>query len=151
MDIIKYLKEAIKVEFHVSDLYLLFANQFEEDYKFWWKIANEELNHAALLKTGIEFAKLNEFPDEIILGDINDLINLNKKFIKFTKKVKKNPSRQLCFEIALEIENSAGESHYQETMSNHSDNKIIKIFQHLNHDDIDHYNRIKDYYSKNII
>ena len=150
MDIIKYLEESVKLEYNVSELYIIFAEQFTEDYNFWWKIANEELNHASLLKTAIEFAKMNDFKDILIVGDIDDLIKMNNNFDNIIKDFLINPSRVKCFDIALEIENSAGESHYQETMSIHSDNEIVKIFQKLNQEDIDHYNRINKYKNNEI-
>jgi len=151
MNIHLYLEEAIRLELNVADLYSLFAQQFEEDYNFWWKLSNEEMNHASILKTGIEFSKLNKIPQEIIPDNIDGLISLNEKFPSIIDDCQKNPNRQKCFEVALEIESSAGESHYQEIMIKHTDNDIVKIFQKLNKDDIDHYNRIKEYYSKNLL
>jgi rubrerythrin len=49
------------------------------------------------------------------------------------------------------VENSAGESHYQEIMDVKSDNKVIQILQQLNREDDNHYNRIKKYYGDNIL
>jgi len=147
MEVIKYLEEAVKIEINASKLYFMFADHYKEDFNFWWEIANEELNHAALLKTTIEFAELNDLPEEIILNDIQELINLNLEFDKIIESFKSNPSRQSCFEIALIIESSVGESHYQEIMSGHTDNEVIKIFQHLNREDVNHFERITDYYN----
>ena len=151
MNIIKYLEEAIKLEFNASRLYLVFANYFEEDYNFWWKLSNEEMNHAALLKTGIEFAKINVIPDKFIPENVDDIIKLNNMFDDIIKEFEKNPNRQRCFEIALEIESSAEESHYQKIMDDNSGDKIIEIFKHLNKEDSNHYDRIKKYYSENIL
>ncbi len=47
----------------------------------------------------------------------------------------------------MNIEATACESHYQNIMTNESDeNKILDIIKKLNKEDIDHYNRIKKYY-----
>lgn len=151
MDVIKYLEEAIKIELNTAKLYFVFSDYFKEDYDFWWTIANEELNHAALLKTSIEYVKLNNLPEEVILNNIGEMIDLNKKIDEVIELFKSNPSRQTSFEIALNIETSAGESHFQELMSTHTDNEIIKLFQYLNREDINHYDRIKSYYGKHIL
>ena len=147
MEIIEYLYELIELEQNAGRLYLMFTNYIQEDYHFWWVLANEEMNHAALLKTGVEFAKLGEFPN-ISTDEINEVKKLNSQFDSIIEEFKKNPNRLKSFEIALEIESSAGESHYQEFMDTKSDNKIVKILQELNREDNNHYNRIKDYYSE---
>jgi len=151
MDVIKYLEESIKIELNTAKLYFVFSDYFKEDYDFWWTIANEELNHAALLKATIKFAEINDLPEGMILDNIGEMIDLNKKIDEVIETFKSNPSRQASFEIALNIETSAGESHYQELMSKHTDNEIIKLFQYLNREDINHYDRIKGYYSKHIL
>jgi len=150
MDILDYIYALIELEQNASRLYLTFCNLIQEDYEFWWKLANEEMNHAALLKTGLEFAKLGELPN-ISTNDINDVKELNKQFDDIIEEFKKNPNRHRSFEIALEIESSAGESHYQEFMDTKSDNLIVQILQKLNKEDDNHYNRIKDYYGKSIL
>ena len=48
-------------------------------------------------------------------------------------------------EIAYEIENSAGEVHYQNYMSEDIDDDLRSIFKRLNRADIDHAKRIKEY------
>jgi len=149
MDIIEHLTTLIELELNASRLYLTFCNLIEEDYHFWWRLSNEEMNHAALLKTAIEFAKLNDLP-YIITENINEVKELNNQFDNIIEDFKKNPNRQKAFEIALEIESSAGESHYQEFMDINSDNKIVQILQQLNKEDEHHFDRIKKYYGENI-
>jgi hypothetical protein len=48
VSIFDYLKEAILLEINASKLYFIFANKYKEDWDFWWKLSNEELNHAAI-------------------------------------------------------------------------------------------------------
>ena len=147
---IEYISALIELEQNASRLYLTFSSLIQEDYNFWWRLANEEMNHAALLKTSIEFAKLNELP-HITTDDLDEVKKLNKQFDGIIEDFRKNPNRQRSFEIALEIENSAGESHYQEFMDVKSDNKVVQILQQLNKEDDNHYNRIKKYYGDNIL
>lgn len=149
MDVIDYLTALIELEENAAELYLLFSSMIEEDHDFWWKLANEEMNHSALLKTGIEFARLNELP-HISIDDIEEIKEINKEFDSIIGEFKENPSREKAFQISLEIESSAGESHYQEIMDVKTDNKIIQILQELNREDEKHYDRIKEYYGKNI-
>ena len=150
MELIDYLTALIELEENVAELYMLFYSLIKEEYEFWWILANEEMNHAALLKTCIEFAKLNKLP-HITTDNLEDVKKLNKQFDGIMEDFKKNPNRQSAFEIALEIESSAGESHYQEFMNTKSDNKVVQILQQLNKEDDNHYNRIKTYYSENVL
>jgi ferritin len=53
--------------------------------------------------------------------------------------------------VALKMEMSAGELHFQHTMSRPADSKVLKLFQTLNQDDKDHAKRIRDYMKENQI
>jgi len=150
MNITDYLIALIELEENASRLYLTFSSLIKEDYNFWWGLSNEELNHSAILKTGIQFAKINKLP-HITTENLEDVRKLNKQFDGIIEDFEKNPNRQKAFEIALEIESSAGESHYQEFMDTQSDDKVVQILQKLNKEDDDHYNRIKKYYGENIL
>ena len=62
-DLLKTAEEAIQLEQNVSNLYLIFQQEFPEDAQFWWTLVQEESNHAALIKSGIRyFMPLNKFP-----------------------------------------------------------------------------------------
>ena len=146
--ITEYLDQAVELELNMSRLYMLLAQTYEEDYSLWWTLSNEEVNHASLLRSGIEFAKVDKFPYELVLNNINDIRRLNEKFDSIIESVTDGKSREAAFTTALELESSAEESHFQEVMAGHSDNEIIKIFKRLNEDDINHYDRIKEYYDE---
>jgi len=45
------IEKAIQLELNVAELYIRFHKLFPSDASFWWKLAIEEKNHAALLKT----------------------------------------------------------------------------------------------------
>ena len=47
--------------------------------------------------------------------------------------------------LALRLEDSAGESHFQLVMENEADTPAAKLFQKLNEDDKDHSRRIRMY------
>jgi len=149
--IIDYLEEGVKNELNVSELYATFYYLCPEDYQFWWDLSMEEVNHASLLKSGIEFCKVGYFPIEISDNDIEEIIELNDRLPNIIEEFKNNPSRKKAFEIAIELENSVGEIHYQKLMDSSNDDKLSKIFKKLNKDDKNHEERIRKYMIENNI
>jgi len=139
--------ESVKLEHHVADLYFLFHELFLEDKAIWWQLALEERNHAALIRSGKEFFKpLGKFPHELLAPVLQHLKDTNSRLSSQIKKLKEtSPSREEAFKIALEIENSAGELHYQKFMDRKVNSKLQDIFQQLNKDDKDHAKRISSY------
>lgn len=149
-NVLEYLSQSIDLELNASKLYSLFASLNPEDSIFWNKISFEEVNHASLLRSGIEFYKLNMFPVNILSNDIEELKAVNNEFDKIMSDYIKNPSRKKAFQIAIDLETSAGESHFQDFMSDENENsQISKIFKKLNHDDVDHLNRLIEYMEEN--
>jgi hypothetical protein len=47
--------------------------------------------------------------------------------------------------LAIELEETAGEFHYQQIMESKVNSKAIQLVQKLNRDDIDHKQRIENY------
>ncbi|MFC1551601.1 rubrerythrin family protein [Candidatus Latescibacterota bacterium] len=148
---IKHLKqtidESINLELNISELYLIFNHAFQEDAYFWWELSEEELNHAELIRKA---GRIDILPDgilsELLHSILQDLIDDNIEVISFINKYKlKAPSREEAFSVALEIEKSASEKHFQKFMANYSDNVLFQLFQKLNKDDKDHYDRIHSY------
>jgi hypothetical protein len=152
MNILVYLEEAIHSELNVSDLYRVFSKHSPEDNDFWSRLCEEELSHASLLKAAIQFYQLVDIPFEVSDEDIKVLIDFNKGFESITKEFEKNPSRKYAFDIALQLENSVGEAHYQKFMTSEDKTDYLsKILKKLNKDDINHEARIRDYMLKNNI
>ncbi len=141
------LDEAIQLELNVAELYLLFSHQFPEDTDFWWKLALEEKNHAALLRSGQQyFIDVNLFPKEIIPCKLELLLRTNQKVKDLISKFQETPpSWESALQLALEIEQSAGELHFQAAMEIEPSSKALKLFQYLNQDDKDHAQRIQNY------
>ncbi len=145
------IDESIKVEQNVSDLYLLFHRLFPQDEDFWWRLLLEEKNHAALIKSIKNTSEqLGRLPHSLFASSLKDLKATNSKIISIIKKYElKSPSRDEAFNIAFELEQSAGELHYQEFMVENLSIEINKIFKDLNADDKDHANRIRSYMERN--
>ena len=145
-DVLALLEEAISLELNVSRLYKKFFD-CDEDSEFWWRLMLEEKNHAALLKTGKDYF-LKMLPSEILPESLNELVEANKT-IKELIDSKDTPSRAEKFKIALKLEESAGEIHFQNAMQKETSEKVLSLFQKLNEDDKDHAERIRQYMDEN--
>ena len=147
------IEESINLELNVAELYLLFNNLFPEDEDFWWELSMEEKNHAALLRSGKEsFLPVDKFPLDLIENRLQVLVDANSEISSLIKKYEVNPpSRAEAFRAAFNIENSAGEIHFERFMNKKAELKIDHIFQQLNKDDKDHANRINSYMKRKSI
>ena len=141
------IDESIRLELNIADIYMVFYNTFPEDSDFWWKMTSEEKSHANLIKSGRD-TFLDQFPPKLLAPSLQKLCNTNKKLISLLKEYKeKPPSRETAFNIALNIEQSTGELHFQLAMEKSFTSSIMKIFQELNNGYKDHANRIRTYMS----
>ncbi len=143
------IDESIKLELNIADIYMVFYNTFFEDSDFWWKMTLEEKSHANLIKSGRD-TFFGKFPPKLLAPSLQKLNNTNDKLISLLKEYKeKPPSRETAFNIALDIEQSTGEIHFQLAMEKSLTSSIMKIFQELNNDYKDHANRIRTYMRDN--
>ena len=143
---------SIELELVVAELYLHFHKTYPEDSVFWWQMSIEEKSHAALLRSGKDsFIPLNKFPDELLSNSLSDLKKSVKSIREKLEDIKNNPiSREEAFELAIKIEQTSGEHHYQEFMVNTQDESVINMFQKLNGADKDHSERLKSYMKDNV-
>lgn len=141
------IEEAIRLELNVSELYLVFHESFKDDSSFWWTLAIEEKNHAALLKNlEIFTSHLSELPSNTSRISITDLQETNFQLEKLIPQYRNAPPlREEAFKLAYSLEISAGESHFQEFADDESDSQLAKIFKRLNQSDVDHGKRIREY------
>ena len=151
-NLIKLAEEAMRLEYNVSKLYMIFRDAYPEDTAFWWQLVIEESNHAALIKSGRDyFMPVMDFPDGIFPA-MEDMREANKELESLLEKYEADPpSREIAFNVALKTEMSAGELHFQQTMTKSADSKILELFQKLNQDDKDHAKRIRAYMEENQI
>jgi hypothetical protein len=145
VNIIHYLDEAISLEFKISELYHLFSNAFIDDREFWWQLEIEEKNHAALLKSGKKFYEFGKFPNEIFPEKLELLQESVSKVVSILESFNSAWTRKQAIETAIDIENSAGEIHFQNFMHSSEQSAIADIFKKLNRNDIDHSQRINEY------
>ena len=137
------LEEAIKLELNVADLYLFYSINFKEDREFWLQMAQEEKEHASVLRISKELVQFGPYLNDLISDNLDELKVVNKNIINTIENFKKTlPSRKDAYKYAIELENSAYELHYQELMTTKSDSKVIEALKRLNADDKDHAERI---------
>jgi len=147
-NIVKYINTAIELELEMSELYRVFSQHIREDVNFWYRLEIEEKNHAALLKTAREFVKFNKMPDGLLPDNPEILEETNRRIKEAKESFLKAPARELAFSIAYELENAAGEVHFQHFMEKQTDDRLVKIFHELNQADKDHAMRIHSYWKK---
>lgn len=149
------VKESIDIELTVAEIYLIFYHEFPEDACFWWQIALEEKNHAALIRSLLDMSEqLDIPPGEMFSTSVSELRETNAMLSSIVDEYReKLPDRTGAFNTALGIEDSAGELHYQEFMAGDEDRhpQISKIFRRLNKEDKDHAVRIRNYMEKHEI
>lgn len=146
------IDEAIRMELNIGELYLLFYSQRKDDSQFWWTLAIEEENHAALLKTVKQMEHMNvDIPLEFLPAKLEELEKSNQEVLSAYDEFKTHPDRTRAFQFAFRIENSAGELHYNTFMVNASDSSVAGVFKKLNGMDVDHAARIREYMLKNRI
>lgn len=146
-----FLKESIDLELNIGDLYQQFSARFPGDYDFWWKLSIEEMNHAALIESiNDNFLTEAILQSESIEKQAIELSAMNgfiqKQILRFKME---SPTRADAFQLAFEIENSIGESHFELFMTSNPNSEVGKIMQKLNGDDINHANRMAKYMNDN--
>ncbi len=151
-EIIKeFIAESVALELNIGDLYQQFSAKFQQDADFWWKLSIEELNHAALIESINDiFLTDNLLSAGSIERQMSELKKMNlslKNQIDYFKH--HSPSRLQAFEIAFEIENSIGESHFELLMTVQPNSTVLKIMQKLNGDDVNHARRMVKYMKEN--
>ena len=147
-DLQQLIEEATRMEIDVAKIYLGFHHRFHEDADFWWKLAIEEEDHAALLLSGKQyFLDVGMFPPELVDNSLATLKNLNRELECIIRYEEESPlSRVAAFNLAIKLEESAGEVHFQHAMhETEHPSEALKLFQSLNEADVDHADRIRNY------
>lgn len=145
--------ESIRLELNASRLYQIFYNLFPVDSQFWWKMMIEEKGHAALLETGKDdFFPMGKFPVSILAESLSEVEEANSSIEKLIEEFeKKPPSREEAFKAAHDLENAAGEVHFQRFVDGKSPTKMESVFQKLIREDKNHELKLEEYMRKNNI
>jgi ferritin len=145
------LDESIQLELNLAKLYTLFNDQFTDDEEFWWQLSMEERSHAALLQQEKKQPQpLQFFPENLLSKDLEALKANNAFISEQTERLSASPcSREEALSLALKIEMSAGEAHFQEFMESETGSLTADIFKQLASEDQNHARRIRDYMKDN--
>ncbi len=145
------LDESIQLELNLAKLYTLFNDRFAEDEDFWWQLSMEERSHAVLLQQEKKQPQpLAFFPENLLSRDIEALKANNGVILTEIERFASNPgSREDALNLALKIEMSAGESHFQEFMESETGSLTAELFKQLASEDQNHAHRIRDYMKEN--
>ncbi len=140
------IEESIALEKNAAALYKIFSESLPEDSDFWWQLHLEEKSHATLIRAAKDsFSRRGKFPFELVANSIDELKASNQRIQAMVGKFLANPpSRREALEVAIELENEAGESHYNQFMEKEALNPVEGVFQQLNRDDKDHEKRIRE-------
>lgn len=143
----QFIDEAIELELNAAAIYAIFSKAIPEDANFWAGLAWEERSHASILKTGKDvLVPRDQFPVAILPDFVQLLVETNRWLRSLMEEFSQaGPDRQTAFGIALKIEESAGEQHFQRVMAAPTDSKIITILQELCEEDLHHMDRIRAY------
>ena len=143
----RIVDESIQLELNIAKLYISFHETFPEHGDFWWALHIEENNHAALIRSVKEhFVPSGQFPSDLLSSKLNELKETNSKIALLIKRYEHQPPTEAeTFNVALELEESAGEIHFQKFMDKEEDSILYKIFQKLNRDDKNHALRLRSY------
>lgn len=147
-NLLDLIDEAIALEMTIGKLYSLFSRKCDEDKGFWLQLETEEYNHASLLKAAKEFVAYSKFPSGLIPQTTDQIkqsvMQINQNYQQFDE----NPDRLTAFSMGYEMENIAGEMHYQQFMESADNDELRNLFKKLNRFDNDHSKRILAYWTK---
>jgi len=139
----------IDFESAISEIYMEFSRMFPDDKEFWWRIALEEKNHAAIIQSGRDvFNAMGLFPAELTSLSIDYLkqaLAEKEALLSDVKEQPQNLSRKKAVALAIKIEERDIENIFQELMKVHPELKSIKVFQTLNKETCDHAVRLLRY------
>lgn len=138
--IFELIDYAVKVEKLVSDMYLLFSELFEINRDFWWKMGQEEMNHASIIESAKIFLRANILPYDALFDDLDSMKNtISQLETQLAKWHENTPDENECVKFALELEKSGQEFYFDSIVHHHkANNKIHEIFQKLSKDEESH-------------
>ena len=150
----RIIQESVRLELNVAELYKVFNSLFTEDAYFWWTLFEEEENHAALIEHAAKIRSMSDdILSEMLAPSLEKLKETNLNILALAAEYcSKPPDRVTAFNVALKVELSAGELHFQKFMNRQNeDDIIVQLFQRLNKDDKDHASRLLEYMSEHDI
>jgi rubrerythrin len=146
----RLFEEAIQLETNTADLYTIFSYSHKEHADLWSQLSQEEKGHAALIKNAVERCDISELlSSETISASLKKLERCNHHIAALIKQFRVDPPTPGdAFNIALDLEHTAGEIHYQKFMDIGDDSILDKVFQKLDQEDEAHSAQLRAYMTK---
>ncbi len=146
MDKYFIVEALINLEICVAGLYRQFSGLFEEDQAFWQRLAAEEEAHAQILRNNrtiiLEHLRL---PASRLKGLVSSFELIAKRIVELSQEYQKEkPDKSEAYVAAIQLEQSAGEIHFQEITSCLKDTQVKCMFEKFNQADQDHTRRIRN-------
>ena len=150
-DVYGVILKLTKIEENTGKLYGLFSKMHPSDFAFWTQLANEEKNHAHLLKINRDYIASSPILYKYLLAtSVETLQNINEKIEEIIASCEmRKLARMDCLMIGLQIEQSAGELNYQQTMASENDDIVLQVMKLLSTEDHNHAKQITQYMQAN--
>lgn len=145
--ITELFEESIRLERLAAALYLNYARIFSEHNDFWRELSHEEENHAAIIRSGMEYLyKFELFPLNALAKDV-ELIKCSCRKIEQEIDHLNNspPDLKSACKFAISIETGAGESHFQVAIDSEEGSRALSVFKKMANSDRDHAKRIRKF------
>ena len=147
------IEQAIQLETNIATLYTIFSNAHKQHAELWSQLSQEETGHAELIRNTVARSDLNELLNNDTLSE--SLVRLEHCNHHIQASIKQfaeaPPSPNDAFTIALELEQSAGEIHYQQFMDIGDGSVLDRVFQKLDQEDKAHSAQLRAYMLKHDI
>lgn len=148
------IEACIAVELLAAEIYLIMAACFPDERDFFMDLCEEEQEHADILKLAMGFQRIEKVPDYIVPDSFLNIYE-TFKLARYLKNTLENREVSLkeALAMALELEDSFAEKHFQDVFSHtESDSYIINKLNSLQSDSRRHSDRINDLMkSKNLL
>jgi hypothetical protein len=125
------LRQMTRLERNVGALYARFAALFPQDSAFWAQLALEEERHAVLIETMKEyFMKSRDIMNRLTASGEDTILSVNAKVEKLLENTGAHVGdRHEALVIALQIEQSAGETHFQSAIEAGGGSPSLLVFE----------------------
>ncbi|MFC1479940.1 hypothetical protein ACFL5Y_00635 [Candidatus Omnitrophota bacterium] len=139
------IREALRAEKGMQDLYDLYKKHFSEDADFWKNLAEEEKTHWSLINMGKDVLTPDVMEEIFLFDNLEHLKEVNDLVESYVNNFEKNlPKKEDAYNIAIRLEKVAYEIFYQEKMKASPGSSQMEIFQKLNNGCKDHADRIRE-------
>jgi hypothetical protein len=144
------INAAIALEYSLAKLYAYYSERFPAEKNFWNQLQVEEINHASLLKTVKDFARIEKIPEGIVMDSPESYHNTIRT-IENSLNVECIPDLNAAFEFAYSLEKTSGEIHFQNALNKEDPDPVTRIFIKLNGMDLNHATRILEHWKTTVL